>query len=86
MEQTKTRIPIDQAAYQEGRGTTEVFSINLLVEKAVTSSDHKVCIILLDMSNAFETVYRNQLFETLEELLHPGQVSQSLGRALRHRP
>ena len=59
MEQTKTRIPIDHAAYQEGRSTTEVFSINLLVEKAITSSDHKVSIILLDMSKAFETVYRN---------------------------
>ena len=73
MEHTKTRIPIDQAAYQEGRSTTEVFSINLLVEKSVTSSDHKVCIIRLDMTKAFETVYRNQLFETLQVLAvrHP---------------
>ena len=71
----KTRIPLDQAAYQEGRSTTEqVFSMKLLAEKAITSSDYKIYILLLDMSKAFDTVNRNQLFETLEEILLPDEL------------
>ena len=71
----KTRIPLVQAAYQEGRSTTEhVFSMKLLAEKAITSSDYKIYILLLDMSKAFDTVNRNQLFETLEEILLPYEI------------
>ena len=74
--QTKTRIPIiDQAAYQEGRNTTEqVFSKKLLAKKAITSSEYKVYFLLLDMSKAFDTVNRNQLSETLEEILLPDKI------------
>ena len=71
----KTRIPLDQAGYQEGRNTTEqVFSMKLLAEKAITSSDYNIYILLLDMSKAFDTVNRNQLFETLEEILLPDEI------------
>ena len=71
----KTRIPIDQADYREGRHTTEqVVSIKLLAEKAITSSDYKVHILLLDPSEAHDTVNRNQLFETLEGILLPGEI------------
>ena len=43
----KTRIPLDQAAYQDGRSTTEqVFSMKLLAEKAITSSDYKIYFLL----------------------------------------
>ena len=38
-----------------------VFSMKLLAEKAITSSDYKIYILLLDMSKAFDTVNRNQL-------------------------
>ena len=46
----KTRIPLDQAAYQEGRSTTErgFFPMKLLAEKAITSSDYKIYILILD--------------------------------------
>ena len=66
---------IDQAAYQEGRNTTEqVFSKKLLAKKAITSSEYKVYFLLLDMSKAFDTVNRNQLSETLEEILLPDKI------------
>ena len=71
----KSRIPLDQAAYQEGRSTTEqVFSMKVLAEKAITSSDYNIYILLLDMSKAFDTVNRNQLFETLEEIRLPDEI------------
>ena len=45
-----------------------------LPEKAITSSDYKAYILLLDMSKAVDTVNRNKLFETLEEILHPDEI------------
>ena len=47
--------------------------MKLLAEKAITSSDYKIYILLLDMSTAFDTVNRYQLFETLEEILLPDE-------------
>ena len=71
----KSRITKDQAAYQEGRSTTEqVFAIKLLAEKAICSSDYKIYILMLDMSKAFDTVDRNKLFEGLEEILLPEEL------------
>ena len=36
-------LPKDQAAYQEGRGTTDqVFAIKILIEKAICSSDYEL--------------------------------------------
>ena len=71
----KTKIPVDQAAYQQGRSTTEqVFAIKMLAEKAVISSDFKIYILLLDMSKAFDTVDRNKLFDSLEDILLPEEL------------
>ena len=71
----KTKIPVDQAAYQQGRSTTEqVFAIKMLAEKAVISSDFKIYILLLDMSKAFDTVNRNTLFDSLEDILLPEEL------------
>ena len=50
------------------------FSMKLLAEKAITSSDYKIYNLLQDMSKAFDTVNRNQLFETLEEILLPDEI------------
>ena len=50
------------------------FSMKLVAEKAITSSDYKMYILLLDMSKAFDIVNRNQLFETLEEILLPDEL------------
>ena len=56
-------IPISQAAYQGDRGTTEqVFSIKILCEKAMTTPECTVQLLLLDMSKAFDTVDREKLF------------------------
>ena len=48
--------------------------MKLLAEKAITSSDYKIYILLLNMSKAFDTVNRNQLFETLEEIILPDEI------------
>ena len=60
------RIPPDQPAYQKGRSTTEqVFCLKVLVEKAITSQDYKIIIMMIDMSKAFDTVNRKKLMELL---------------------
>ena len=58
----KTRIPDSQAAYQSGRSTTEqVFTLKVMAEKAITSEDYTIYLMLLDMSKAFHTVSRSKL-------------------------
>ena len=53
----KKHIPPDQTAYQPGRGTTEqVFTIKLFPEKAITSDDFQIHLLLLDMFKVFDTV------------------------------
>ena len=69
------KIPKSQAAYQKGRGTTEqVLALKLLIEKAITSSDYNVYILLLDMSKAFDTVNRRILMEELQKVLQPDEI------------
>ena len=66
----KSLIPPDQAAYQQGRSTTEhVFAIEQLAEKAIQSSNYKIYIFMLDMSKAFDSVNRKMLMNPLEQLL-----------------
>ena len=71
----KTKIPLNQAAYQPGRSTTEqVFAIKILCEKAITSNDYKLHLLLLDMSKAFDTVKRDILMKNLEKILNPDEL------------
>ena len=64
------RIPKTQAAYQRGRSTTEqVLALKLLIEKALTSTDYDIFILLLDMSKAFDTVNRQILLTDLQATL-----------------
>ena len=71
----KTRIPLNQAAYQPGRSTTEqIFAIKVLCEKAITSDDYKLYILLLDMSKAFDTVKRDTLLKKLENILNQDEL------------
>ena len=48
--------------------------IKILAEKAITSSNYKIYILLFDMSKNFDTVNRNKLFEGLEELMLPEEL------------
>ena len=71
----KTRIPLNQAAYQPGRSTTEqIFAIKVLCEKTITSDDYKLYILLLDMSKAFDTVKRDTLLKKLENILNEDEL------------
>ena len=74
-ERIKEKIPIDQAAYQPGRSTTEhVFSIKILAEKAITSNDFTLYLFLIDMTKAFDTVDRSKLLSILEEFLNEDEM------------
>ena len=74
-ERFERKIPVEQAAYQGGRSTTEqIFAIKMLAEKAIISSSYKVYILLLDMSKAFDSVNRKILFEKLEMILEPDEL------------
>ncbi len=71
----KNHIPIEQAAYQGGRSTTEqVFSIKVLCEKAIQAQKIQLNIKLIDMSKAFDTINRKMLFQHLEEVLDSGEL------------
>ena len=70
-----TQIPIEQAAYQAGRSTTEqVFAVQMLIEKAITSSTYNIYLLLLDMTKAFDTVNRRNLLQDLKEILEPDEL------------
>ena len=71
----KTQIPIEQAAYQPGRSTTEqVFCIKTLAEKAITTDDFTIFILMLDMSKAFDSIDRRKLMEYLSEILEDDEL------------
>ena len=75
LDKLSERIPKTQAAYQQGRSTTElVFSFKVLAEKAITSENYKIFLLLLDMSKAFETVRSNDLFTILEDILEADEL------------
>ena len=68
-------IPIDQAAYQAGRSTTEqVFSVKVLCEKAIAAQKLQVDIKMSDMSKAFDTISRKLLFQHLEKDIEPDEL------------
>ena len=69
-------IPVTQAAYRPGRNTTEhVLAMKLLCEKAITSADYDIYILLLDMSKAFDTVNRHMLYNILRQILDKDELN-----------
>ena len=71
----QNQIPITQAAYSKGRSTTEhVIAIKLLAEKAISSDDYHIHILMMDMSRAFDTVNRKLLMEDLKEVLNDDEL------------
>ncbi len=66
-----SKIPLSQAAYQEGRSITEqVFAVIILAEKAITSNTYHIYLLLVDMSKAFDTVSYKKLLENLKDVLN----------------
>ena len=68
-------IPPSQAAYRVGRSTTEhVFAAKVLVEKAITSANYAIHMLMFDMSKAFTTVNRSMLMQELAKVLDPDEL------------
>ena len=68
-------IPPSQAAYRAGRSTTElVFAFRLLIEKAITSEQYELHLLLLDMSKAFDRIQRKWLIEDLQTVLNDDEL------------
>ena len=51
-----------------------MFAFKSLAEKAVTSSNYKIIIEMLDMSKAFDTVERGKLFEILKKIFDEDEL------------
>ena len=68
-------IPNTQAAYRKGRSTTEhVFAAKILAEKAISSVDYTIHILLLDMSKAFDTVDRKLLMDDFSKIVEEDEL------------
>ena len=66
-------LPISQAAYRKNRSTTEehVFATKLILKK--NSSTYETA-LLLDMSQAFDSIQRNTLLEDLKNVLNQDEL------------
>ena len=61
--------------YSSGRSTTEhVFTCKILAEKAITSSNYEITLLLLDMSKAFDTVKKAKLLRMLKDILNEDET------------
>ena len=68
-------IPPTQAAYRADRSTTEhVFAAKVLVEKAITSANYPIHLLMIDMSKAFNTINRTTLMQELAKVLDPDEL------------
>ena len=54
--------------------TEQVLALKILIEKAITSCDYDLHILLLDMSKAFDTVNRKTLLTDLQSTLDPDEL------------
>ena len=69
-------IPLSWAAYRRGRSTTEhVLAMKILCEKAIKSCVCSSHILLLDMTNAFDTINREHLYKLLSDILNPDELN-----------
>lgn len=61
-----SEIPISQVAYRPGRGITEnVFTMKILIEKALCCKNYDAHLLFLDMSKAFDSVNMKILLDDL---------------------
>ena len=68
-------IPVSQAAYRAGRGTTEqIFTLKTMAEKSITTTNFSTHILMMDMSRAFDTINRGRVIEDLRTILTPSEL------------
>ena len=68
-------LPVTQTAYSAGRSTTElVFTFKTLAEKAISSCDYEINLLLLDMSKAFDTIQRGTLIKDLQGIIDDDEL------------
>lgn len=64
-----------QAAYRGGHSTTEqMFTDKLMAEKAITSQNYWATLLMMDMSNAFDSIHRAIMLKDLELILLPDEL------------
>ena len=51
-----------------------MLALKILIDKAITSTDYDLYILLLDVSKAFDTVNRETLLEQLSKVLQPDEL------------
>jgi len=75
-EKINSEIPVMQAVYRAGRGTTEqLFAQKIMTEKAVKSTNFETNVLMMDMSRAFDTVNRKILLEDPRSMLDPWRAT-----------
>ena len=75
VDKLNAEIPPSQAAYRAGRSTTEhVFAAKVLVEKAITSANYPVYLLMLEMLKAFGNVNQSMLKQELAKVLNPDEL------------
>ena len=68
-------IPINQAAYRKNRSTTEhAFATKLIIERAITSKNETVYLLLLDMTKAFDSIKRSILINELQKVINNDEL------------
>ena len=68
-------LPISQTAYSTGRSTAElVFAFKVLAEKAISSCDYEINLLMLDMSKAFDTIQRGTLIKDLKGIIEDDEL------------
>ena len=68
-------IPNIQAAYRGGQNTIElVFTMKIMMEKAITSSNYSAKLLMMEMSKAFDSIHRAFILEDLRSILLPAEL------------
>ena len=75
VDQLVAEIPSSQAAYRAGKSTAgHVFAAKVLVEKAITSANYPIHLLMLDMLKALGTINRVMLMQELVKVLDPDKL------------
>ena len=62
-------LPKSRSAYRKSRSTTDVVWAHRWMAAKTQVQDIAIFIIAIDMSSAFDTIYRDELFKIVEEFL-----------------